>query len=579
MAESKKPDVWSEEGVKIGILGGGQLARMMSEAAHRVGIKIVALDPQGQKSPAGQIGMPTITGHMNDRKSVMELSKHAKILTFDVEHISADAAEELEKQGWTVEPKPATLKMIQDKLLQKRFFRDVGIATPEFMQIESLDDMKKAAEKFGYPFMMKVRKGGFDGRGNAAVKNAKDLEQTWAELSKNGPNTLMAEKWCPFVKELAVMVARGANSQIDAYPVVETIQSNNICHLVLAPAQISNNAMMKVHTMALECVSNLKGRGIYGVELFVTEDDTVLLNEIAPRPHNSGHYTMEACVTDQFEQHLRAVAGLPLGSCSMRCNAALMLNILGDETETLKGTFEPLRNALKTPDAGIHFYGKYGIRKGRKLAHTTVLGTSISEVLAKADNIIPGASAKFRPGEKKSEKKSPLVGIIMGSDSDLPTMKAAADVLERFQVPYELTIVSAHRTPRRLFSYATTAVDRGIQCIIAGAGGAAHLPGMVAAMTPLPVIGVPVKTSTLSGNDSLLSIVQMPRGVPVATVAIGNSMNAGLLAVRTLGVRDRSLLFKMHAFMREQEESVGDKIDKMDEVGWPAYLKQMPPKK
>mmetsp|Transcript_38512 Transcript_38512/g.64631 ORF Transcript_38512/g.64631 Transcript_38512/m.64631 type:complete len:180 (+) Transcript_38512:258-797(+) len=176
-------------------------------------------------------------------------------------------------------------------------------------------------------------------------------------------------------------------------------------------------------------------------------------------------------------------------------------------------------------------------------------------------------------------ERNPLVGIVMGSDSDLPTMKAAADMLEMFDVPYELTIVSAHRTARRLFSYATTARERGLEAIIAGAGGAAHLPGMVAALTPLPVIGVPVKTSTLNGNDSLLSIVQMPRGVPVATVAIGNSTNAGLLAVRCLGIKYPSLCTKMQEFMNKQEASVNEKIDQMEAQGWREYLGNMKPRK
>merc|ERR1719197_1194316 len=168
--------------------------------------------------------------------------------------------------------------------------------------------------------------------------------------------------------------------------------------------------------------------------------------------------------------------------------------------------------------------------------------------------------------------KAPLVGIIMGSDSDLPTMKDAAEVLEKFDVPYEITIVSAHRTPERMFTYAREASARGLQAIIAGAGGAAHLPGMVAALTPLPVIGVPVKSSALSGNDSLLSIVQMPRGVPVATVAIHNAANAGLLAVRMLGMADLRLRNAMQKYMDDQEAAVLAKADKLETQGYKGYL-------
>ena len=166
----------------------------------------------------------------------------------------------------------------------------------------------------------------------------------------------------------------------------------------------------------------------------------------------------------------------------------------------------------------------------------------------------------------------PLVGIIMGSDSDLPTMRDAAAVLDKFDIPYELTVVSAHRTPSRMYSYAQSAVDRGLKVIVAGAGGAAHLPGMVAALTPLPVVGVPIKTSALNGNDSLLSIVQMPRGIPVATVAIGNAVNAGLLAVRILGADNVEVRLKMDDYMCVQEEEVLAKSVKLEAIGHERYL-------
>jgi phosphoribosylaminoimidazole carboxylase len=230
----------------------------------------------------------------------------------------------------------------------------------------------------------------------------------------------------------------------------------------------------------------------------------------------------------------------------------------------------------------VHWYGKEDVKKNRKVlctllvrdaslgqnvvslspfveapalqqvGHITVCAESAVECLARVARI---------QGKETAISPSPQVGIIMGSDSDLPTMKAAADMLDKFKVPYELTIVSAHRTPQRMYDYAGSAPDRGIKVIIAGAGGAAHLPGMVAAMTPVPVIGVPVKTSTQSGTDSLLSIVQMPRGVPVATVAIDNSTNAGLLAVRMLGVADRALLDKMNAYLKAQEVEVLGKAE------------------
>lgn len=285
------------------------------------------------------------------------------------------------------------------------------------------------------------------------------------------------------------------------------------------------------------------------------------------RPHNSGHYTIEACEIDQFEMHLRAILDLPCPQPKMKVGAAIMINILGQDS--MQATKDIMRKALAVNGAGLHWYGKAESRKGRKMAHITITADNFAELKNRAEML--GIS----PSVHGIRAQGPRVGIIMGSDSDLPTMQDAAKVLDQFGVHYELTIVSAHRTPARMYTYAQTAAERGIQTIVAGAGGAAHLPGMVAALTSLPVIGVPIKTSTLNGNDSLLSIVQMPKGVPVATVAIGNAANAGLLAIRILGAQDPLLLQKMDEYMCQQEEEVLNKAAKLESVGFTSYLQGM----
>ncbi|XP_027366407.1 phosphoribosylaminoimidazole carboxylase, chloroplastic-like isoform X3 [Abrus precatorius] len=206
------------------------------------------------------------------------------------------------------------------------------------------------------------------------------------------------------------------------------------------------------------------------------------------------------------------------------------------------------------------------MRKQRKMGHITIVGTSLGNIESNLATMVEGKILDDKTAV------APRVGIIMGSDSDLPVMKSAAEILETFGVPHEVRIVSAHRTPELMFSYASSARERGIQVIIAGAGGAAHLPGMVAALTPLPVIGVPVRASTLDGLDSLLSIVQMPRGVPVATVAVNNATNAGLLAVRMLGVADDNLLSRMSQYQENQREDVLRKGNKLEKNGWESYL-------
>ncbi|POM78161.1 Phosphoribosylaminoimidazole carboxylase, ATPase subunit [Phytophthora palmivora] len=574
----------------VGVLGGGQLGRMMADSAHRLGLQVIVLDPLGAESPAGQTGLKAVAGSFTKEDDIAKLAEQCDVLTVEIEHVNAAFLQQLQADKVAhVHPAPATIALIQDKYQQKQFFaqvQDVDVAPYEI--VTSLQAARHVGDKFGYPFMLKSRRFAYDGRGNAVVKCEQDLVDAFEKLgakmlAKDEAHAdeklmadeqakLYAEKWVPFVKELAVMVVKGADGDVRAYPVVETTQRDSICDTVLAPAQIPEAVAKRAGEMAQAAVAQLEGRGIYGVELFLTAAGDVLLNEIAPRPHNSGHYTIEACETDQFEQHLRAIAGLPLGSCALRVPAALMVNVLGDATSSEDMSFSLLRNSLSIPGAAAHFYGKAGVRPGRKLGHVTITAPNLEELTKRATALSPEAAKNS--GLLKLERK-PLVGIVMGSDSDLPTMAAAADMLEKFGVPYELTIVSAHRTPARMYEYAQNAASRGLKVIIAGAGGAAHLPGMIAALTPLPVVGVPVKTSTLNGEDSLLSIVQMPRGVPVATVAIGNSTNAGLLAVRILGAGDSSLIEAMATFLDTQKREVDDKIETMATSGWKEYLQNM----
>lgn len=277
----------------------------------------------------------------------------------------------------------------------------------------------------------------------------------------------------------------------------------------------------------------------FNVHLLTTTPGTIYINEIAPRPHNSGHYTIEACYTSQYENHLRAILGLPLGSTALKVPSAAMLNIISSST-SMEPTQAFTAAALTVSGCTIHQYGKSECRLGRKMGHVTLVADTDAILRARLNFLlsvlpIPSTQAEIDayapplsvPGSGHSSAH-PIVGIIMGSDSDLPILLPAAHILDRFRIPYELTIVSAHRTPDRLVSYARSARARGLRVIVAGAGGAAHLPGMVAAMTGVPVVGVPVKGSALDGVDSLHSIVQMP----VRTLSKCVQENTCLLALR-----------------------------------------------
>jgi phosphoribosylaminoimidazole carboxylase len=448
--------------------------------------------------------------------------------------------------------------------------------------------------------MVKSRLGAYDGRGNFAVHKEEDVGAAWQALNRVGGGGLFVEAWVPFVRELSVIVVKGVDGSLAAYPPVHTIQRDSICHLVFAPCGPTPSQGPSSHSsssgtgsgglsvtvpplpptqVALGAVGALEGAGVYGVELFELVGGGCLLNEIAPRVHNSGHYSTEGAKCSQFEQHIRAVCGLPLGPTALRVPAAAMVNILASGGEG-EGVLPPLAlAALSHPGgASLHWYSKGGVSKaGRKVGHVTVTGGSVGEVRRSVDALLAAGSSSGSSGSPSAATPPipPVVGIVMGSDSDLGCMAGAAEVLQAFGVPFEITLVSAHRTPGRLEEYGRGARARGLKVIIAGAGGAAHLPGMLASITPLPVIGVPVPLKHLDGVDSLYSILQMPKGVPVATMAIGNAANAGLMAVRILeGGGEEGLLDKMEEYQKKMEGEVLDKAAKLERVGWEQYLRE-----
>ncbi|MCH0629173.1 5-(carboxyamino)imidazole ribonucleotide synthase [Kocuria palustris] len=554
----------------VGILGGGQLGRMIVELANRLNIKTVVLD--SPNSPAKQINaiLDHIDGSFKEYELISKLAKQCDVLTVEIEHVDCDALDRVhEETGIPIYPLPLTIRLIQDKYLQKEHLIKNGVAVTESTAVtsNSPEALRLVGGKFGYPFMLKLRTMAYDGRGNYVVDDPSQVESA-LEFLKDRP--LYAEKWCPFTMELAVMVVRSLEGDVYAYPTVETVHKHNICHLVYAPARVPDTIAKKASLLAQEAVKLFPGCGIFGVEMFLMELGELLVNEIAPRPHNSGHYTIDACVTSQFEAHIRAVCGLPMPKgfteFSTTTTNAIMLNVLGDVKPN--GELEQCRRSLETPHSLVYLYGKE-TRPERKMGHINIVSLLMDDCEARLAYILGESNALVKD---ETEAAKPLVGIIMGLDSDLPVMSVGAQILKRFGVPFELTIVSAHRTPHRMSEYAINAAKRGIKVIIAGAGGAAHLPGMVAAMTPLPVIGVPVKGSTLDGVDSLHLIVQMPRGIPVATVAINNSTNAALLAVRILGAFDYSWLVKMSKYMQDMELEVLGKADVLEDIGYEEYL-------
>ncbi|KZS90937.1 phosphoribosylaminoimidazole carboxylase [Sistotremastrum niveocremeum HHB9708] len=571
---------------KVGVLGksGGQLGRMLAAEASLLNIELLILDV-GPSAPAKQILAHDnhIDGSFSDPTKIRELASKVDILTVEIEHVNVDILSSISSspdfKHLQIHPSPDTIRIIQDKYVQKRHLEDAGCPVSKYLGVEAtVEGVQGAINELGLPLMLKSRKLAYDGRGNYAIHTPSDIAPALTALQNR---TLYAEKWVTFEKEIAVMVVRSASGEIRSYPTVETVHKDNICQLVFAPLRVDNPTVEeRARIIAEEAVRTFTGAGVFGVEMFLLEDGTIYINEIAPRPHNSGHYTIEACHSSQYSNHLRAILSLPLGSTSLKVPSSAMLNIIG--TSSSFSDIQALSTqALSVPGATVHLYGKSESRKGRKMGHITLVAHSDAELIANLRPLLlssPTLSSladKYTPpppAQGGHSHSSPLISIIMGSDSDLPTLLPASTILHQFSIPHELTIVSAHRTPARLVTFAKNAASRGVKVIIAGAGGAAHLPGMVAAECALPVIGVPVKGSVLDGVDSLYSIVQMPRGIPVATVAINNSTNAALLAIRILSAGDPRLVKKMEEYLKGLESEVMGKVEKLENVGWHNYV-------
>ncbi len=364
---------------RIGIVGGGQLGRMLAIAAKRLGDRVIILDPT-PNSPAGQVADKQIIGNFTDEQKIRMLAAESDVLTFEIELANAEVLEELTKNGIQVQPSARTLSIIKDKLRQKEFLRNAGIPTAEFQEVNSKEEILKAAKIFGYPFLLKARTDAYDGRGNALIESKNEID---AGIEKLKGRNLYVEKFVPFVKELAVMVARNTLGEVVCYPIVQTTHVNNICHTVIAPAPIEEAVAESAKRFAIQVAEYLEGAGVFGIEMFLTQDNLILINEIAPRVHNSGHYTIEACVTSQFEQQIRAITGLPLGSTQMTVPAAAMVNILGERS----GAAIPrgVNRAKDIAGVEIHLYGKIETRRERKMGHVTAIGNTVEEALTKAE--------------------------------------------------------------------------------------------------------------------------------------------------------------------------------------------------
>ncbi|MEZ4822483.1 MAG: 5-(carboxyamino)imidazole ribonucleotide synthase [Ignavibacteria bacterium] len=365
--------------LKIGIIGGGQLARMIMEECYKFGFEFYILSKE-KNSPAGQITNNELTGDWNDEECLKKFSEACDIITLENEFIDHSKIEFLERQGKPVYPDSRIIKLIQDKLYQKETLKKLNIPVSDFCKVDSTEEIIEFARKNNYPVMLKSRTMGYDGKGNFEIRTEKDIDEACKVLSGRGE--LMCERFVRFDKEIATQAVRSRSGEIKIYPVVETIQKDHICKYVIASQKQYKEIQEKVNNIAEKILTETNYTGVMGIEMFLTGNE-ILVNELAPRVHNSGHYTIEGSQTSQFENHVRAILDMPLGETSLKADNAVMINILG-ERDGIAQT-NGFNEVLKNKNSYIHIYGKQETRKGRKMGHITVLSEDPDQAMSLAN--------------------------------------------------------------------------------------------------------------------------------------------------------------------------------------------------
>lgn len=365
-------------GATIGILGGGQLGRMIALAGRAMGYRFITMDPT-EDAPCGQTADRQIVARYDDVEAAMQLAAVSDVISYEFENVDAQVAEVLESQAY-VPQGSRLLRITQNRIREKTAIQEMGIPVAPFRVVASLADLKEAVRELGLPAVMKTATGGYDGKGQWVLKREEELEEAFETLAKAGTE-LIVEQFVPFELELSVIAARNPDGELAVFPTAENIHQDNILHLTIVPARVSEEVRERAEKIARMIVDKLDVVGLLAIEMFLTADGQLFVNELAPRPHNSGHYTMEACVTSQFEQHVRAVCNLPLGSTEL-LSPVVMVNILGEHLQPVLDRVDELPRSAK-----LHLYGKAESKEKRKMGHLNVLAPSVDEALHLIDKL------------------------------------------------------------------------------------------------------------------------------------------------------------------------------------------------
>jgi len=367
---------------RLGIIGGGQLGMMITEAAQNLNdeiSEITVLDPT-ENCPAAQAGAKQIIGDFKDKDAIVKLAEQSDIITYEIESGNTDVLSKIKTE---IEPSPSTLSIIQDKLSQKKFLSKNGLPVSQFYEIVSLDDLHKKINELSLPVLLKARRDAYDGRGNFKITSPDEVEKAYRHFDGK---SLMVEKFVNFKMEVSVIAIRNTKGEIATYPMVENIHEDNILKITIAPARVSDDVIRNAGEIAKKTMQVLNGAGVFGIEMFIDQNNKILINEIAPRVHNSGHHTLQSCKTSQFEQHLRAILGLDLGSTDL-VHKTVMYNILGPDG--FEGKYKPVQ--LEKDGVYLKMYGKDVSKPQRKLGHFNVVdmndSKNTSELLGIVDEV------------------------------------------------------------------------------------------------------------------------------------------------------------------------------------------------
>lgn len=366
----------------IGIIGGGQLGRMLTVEAKRMGYNVIILDPK-PNSPAAQVADKQIIAEFTDINALRELAENTDVLTYEFEHIDVDLLSDIEKDGYKIYPSSKTLKMIQNKYIQKGILKEAGVKVPAFYQVNNLDELRDIFYNLDEKVILKTCKGGYDGKGNIVVKDIEKLEKAYKELSNT---ELMVEEFINYTKEVSIIVAKN-HENITFHPIAENNHRDSILINSIIPAKISKNIEEEILQVAKKVVETLDDFGVFCIEFFIDSNSAVLVNEIAPRPHNSGHYSIEGCITSQYEQLIRVVTGMPLGSSKLRL-PCVMYNILGSDEVKGKYCINGVEAILDIEDCYFHLYGKEESDYLKKIGHITALADCVEMADKKAKMVM-----------------------------------------------------------------------------------------------------------------------------------------------------------------------------------------------